>query len=117
MLLIGAGCKFRRRKSTQAAVWPASVVVDPPGFEDPAGVFQAHKQMLVEALVAQPADEALGKSVLHRFARGDVMPVDTALLLPGEDRVRSQLGAVIADDQARQFAESADPVEFAGNTP
>ena len=43
------------------------------------------------------------------------MPVNAALLLPDENRVRGQLCAVVADDQTRQFAEGADPVELAGN--
>jgi hypothetical protein len=34
----------------------------------------------VEALVAQPAVEALHKAILHRFARCDVVLFDVALL-------------------------------------
>ena len=100
MPLIGAGCKLHRCEAAQAAVRPAGVVVDPPGLEDPAGVLLAHEQMLVQALVTQPADEALGKAILHRLARRDVMPVNAALLLPGQDRVRGQLGAVARREQA-----------------
>jgi hypothetical protein len=37
--------------------------------------------------------------------------------LPGEDRVRGQFRAVVADDQAGQLAEGSDPVELSGNAP
>jgi hypothetical protein len=38
---------------------------------------------------------------------------DAALRLPTEDRVRGQLGAVVADDHQRQAAQRRDPVELA----
>ena len=65
-----------------------------------AGRWQAPEQVLVQAFVAQPADQALDEAVLHRLARRDVVPGDATLLLPAEDRVRGQLGAVVADDHA-----------------
>jgi hypothetical protein len=43
--------------------------------------------VLVEALVAQSAVEALDEAILHRFARRDVVPFDTVLLLPGQEGV------------------------------
>ena len=40
------------------------------------------------------------------------MPFDSKLLLPGQDRVRGELGAVVADDHARAAAGLDDAVEF-----
>ena len=97
-------------------MWSLGVVVDPPCFDDVAGFGQAREQMLVEALIAQPADEALDEAILHGLARRDVVPFDPALLLPCEDGVRGQLGAVIADDHARSPTHLGDPVEFARDT-
>ena len=70
------------------------VVVDPPCFDDPAGLVEVAEQVLVEAFVAQSAVEALDEAILHRFARRDVVPFDAALLLPSQDGVRRELGAV-----------------------
>ena len=63
------------------------VVVDPPCFDDLTRLVEVVEQVLVEALVAQPAVEALHEAILHRFARCDVVPFDAAFLLPRQDRV------------------------------
>ena len=68
-------------------MWAMMVVVGAPFLDDVTGMPVASEQMLVEALVTQPAVEALHKAVLHRFARRDVVPLDTAILLPGEHGV------------------------------
>ena len=64
-----------------------SVVVLPPCFDDLTCLVEVGEQVLVEALVAQPAVEALNKAILHRFARCNVVPFDVVLLLPGQDGV------------------------------
>jgi hypothetical protein len=48
-------------------MWAHLVVVGTPGIEHRAGLWQRHEQGLVQALVAQPADEALGEGVLLRL--------------------------------------------------
>jgi hypothetical protein len=68
---------------------------------------------LVEALVAQAADEALRERVLLRLAGGDVVPADAALLRPAQDRRAGQLGAVVAHHRQRQAALRADRVQLA----
>jgi hypothetical protein len=45
-----------------------------------AGLLEAAEEVLVQALIAQAADEALGEAVLLRLARRDVVPFDVALL-------------------------------------
>jgi hypothetical protein len=42
--------------------------------------------VLVEALVTQAAVEALDEAILHRLARGNVVPFDTVVLLPMSSR-------------------------------
>jgi hypothetical protein len=53
---------------------------------------------------------------LHRFPWCDVVPLDATLLLPSQDGVRGQLGAVVTDDHARIVAQFSDLIEFAGDT-
>jgi hypothetical protein len=63
-------------------VRPDRVVLPPPVAEHHPGVTQGGEQNLVDALIAQPAVEALAEGVLLRLALGDVMPGDTMLLSP-----------------------------------
>ena len=51
--------------------------------------------MLVEALVAHPALEALGEGVLRRLARGNVAPADPRGLGEAEDCRQGELRAVV----------------------
>ena len=53
--------------------------------------------MFVEAFLAQVADKALGKVVLHGLARCELVLADGVFLLPAPDSVRRKLGAVDAD--------------------
>jgi len=69
--------------------------------------------MLVEAFVAEAAVEALGEGVLHRFARRNVVPTETAFLLPPQDGVRGEFAAVVADDEQRLLALCNDGIELA----
>ena len=93
-----------------------AIVVETPGFDDPARLFQAAEQVLVQAFVAKAPDKAFCKPILHRLAGRDVMPADPALLLPFQDRVRGQLRAVVADEEAGVAAKFRDLVEFGGDT-
>lgn len=66
----------------------------------------------IEAFVAEPAVEALDEPVLLPLARCDIVPQHRSLLLPGQDRVRRHLGAIVADDHQQPTAMLPDPVEF-----
>src|SRR6202012_2480597 len=104
MPLRGACCELSWCEPVEARVRSVGVVVDPPFFDDLSRLVEIGEQVLVETLVAQTAVEAFDKAVLHRLAGRDVMPFDPELLLPGQDRIRSELGAVVADDHARTAA-------------
>ena len=68
-------------------MWAIHIVVDPPFFNDLAGMPIAGEEPLVEALVAQPTVEALHEAVLHRLARRDVVPFDMPVFLPCQDGI------------------------------
>ena len=84
---VGACCELGWCEPVEARVRSVGVVVDPPFFDDVSCLVEIGEQVLVEALVAQPAVEALHEAILHWFARRDVVPFDAALLLPNQDGV------------------------------
>jgi len=86
MPLSGACCKLVRCEPVQARVRSECVVVAPPFFDDPSGLGQVGEEVLVEALVAQLAIEALDEAVLGRFAGRDVVPFHAPFFLPGQYR-------------------------------
>ena len=76
-------------------MWAVYIVVDPPFFDDLAGMPIAGEEPLVEALIAHPAAKAFHQAVLHRLARRDVVPFDLPVFLPCQHGIRGQLGAVV----------------------
>ena len=89
------------------------IIVGPPSFDDPPGCGQALEDVLIEAFVAQATVQALDECVLHWLAGGDVVPADTAILLPTQHHMRRQLGPVVADHQQGGAAPFYDVIEFA----
>ena len=71
--------------------------------------------MLVEALVAKLAVEAFHEAILLRLAWRDVVPFDAVLLGPFDDRVASELGAVVGHDH-RRLAVLGDEAVVRGAT-
>src|SRR3954469_313094 len=96
----------------EAGVRSVHIVVDPPFLDAVVGVPVAAEEPLIEALIAQSANEAFDEAVLHRFARRDVVPLDLAILLPAQNGVRGQLGAVVGDDHAGITAALGDSIEL-----
>ena len=81
---------------------PCRVVIDPPGFDDAPGITETVEEMLIEALVAQPAVEAFDEGVLCRLSRRDVVPLDAGLTDPSQDRMTGQLRPIVGDDHLRR---------------
>jgi hypothetical protein len=52
-------------------VWPDLVVIPPPVFDDVPGMLQVHKPVLVQTLVPELPDEALGIGILNWLSRPD----------------------------------------------
>ena len=55
-------------------MWSRVVVITPPALDEVARLAERIEHLLVQALVAQPADEALGEGILLRLAGRDVVP-------------------------------------------
>jgi hypothetical protein len=91
------------------------IVIVTPGRDQLPGVAQVGEQVLVEALVAQAAIEALDEAVLHGLSRRDVVPLDLSVFLPTQDGIRRQFGPIIADHHAGIAARSGDIIELTGN--
>jgi len=62
--IVQPGNECHRGQPLQAAMRPATVVVDPPLVGNKPSLTQAQEQLLVEQLVAEPAVEALHVAVL-----------------------------------------------------
>ena len=76
------------------------IVVNAPCRDHAAGMAQRREQVFVQALLTHPPVEAFHQTVLHGFARGDVVPVNLAILLPFEHRIAGQFGAVAPREEA-----------------
>lgn len=63
-------------------VGPDGVIGGSPGVDERPSADDAAEQMLVEAFVMEPADEALDEPCLLRLARCDVVPQRRPLFLP-----------------------------------
>jgi hypothetical protein len=92
-----------RGQETRGAVWTAIRV----------GMGKAGEQLFIEQSVSHPAVEALDERVLGGLARCRVMPLNSSPAAPGQHRVRSELGAVIADDHPWLAAHGDQIGEFA----
>ena len=94
---------------------PVGILVDPPVLNDLASLVEVGEQVLVLALVAQVAVEVFNKTDLYRLAGRDLLPFDPERLLPGQDRIRSELGAVVTDDHARATSGFDDLAKLTNN--
>src|ERR1700743_526001 len=63
--------------------------------------------------VSQGAVRDVDNTVPPRLAGCNVVPLDAKLLLPGQDSIRGELGAVVADDHARTTSDLDDAVKLA----
>ena len=91
------------------------IVVVAPAPEDRSGMGQTIKHFFVEALVAKLAIEALDEAVLHRFAGGDIVPGNTALILPFQDRSTGQFAAIVTDNGLWLAIEPDQSIQLAGD--
>src|SRR5690606_10797597 len=78
------GGELGGRDAATAAVRPDLVVVPSPLADHFASLRQRGEPVLVEALVAELAVEALDVAVLHRAARLDQQVFDAVVLRPGD---------------------------------
>ena len=94
---------------------PFGVVGLGPAGHGLAGMVDAEEQCLVQEFIPHPAVEGFAVPVLHGLPGGDVVPLHLHLLCPFQDRVRGELGAIIANDHAGLSTPFDQGCEFPGN--
>ena len=102
-----------RRDAPQAAVGPHLVVVDAPLTDDIPGLRERLEPVLVQALVAELAVEALDVAVLHRPARFDQDVADAMLVRPSHEGPAGELRAVVGANGQRVAPKARRLVQHA----
>jgi hypothetical protein len=77
------------------------VVLLAPAFDDAASMIHGDEPVLIEALIAELAIEALDVGVLDWLAWTDERQSDVLPVRPGVERLALELGAVIHGDRLR----------------
>ena len=90
------------------------VVVLTPGCEAAVGTVKAVEDLLVQELVALPADVTLNEGALLRLAGADAVRSHTALPRRVWHRLGNQLGRVVADDKPWCTTPADRSIELAG---
>ncbi len=86
-------CVDGRCQPAKLYVWPLRVVINPPVFDDLSYFGEIAEDVFVKAFIPQSANEAFSKSVLHELFWCDVMPANSGVLAPSENRVRDHFRA------------------------
>ena len=85
--------QFKAKKSGGRA--EVVIVVRAPVFDEESGFGEGAKPMLVEAVIAEGAIEALDEGVLHRFPRLDMMESEPRALRQEVEGFASELRAIV----------------------
>jgi len=80
-------------------VWSDLVGVAAPGLDLGLSVVEAEEPVVVQALIAELAVEALNVAVLDGFAGSDDVDLHAGLVGPGVQRLAGELRPVVADDE------------------
>lgn len=107
------GGELGGRDAAATAVRSDLIVVPPPFADHLAGLGERGEPVLVQALVAELAVEALDVAVLHGAARLDQQMRDAVLLGPRDEGATGELGAVVGTHGARIAAEPGGLVQNA----
>lgn len=105
------------RPASQLGMWAHGVVILWPVGQNPAHMGQRRKQHFVQALVTQSPVETLGKPVLLRLARGNVVPFNPPLFGPFQNIMGRKLLGVIADDHLWLTIPLQQYFQFPHNAP
>ncbi len=95
-----------RGSVAQRAVWPDSVVLVPPAFDEHLRLRQRVEDLPIQQLVAKLPIEALHVTVLPRAARFDEHCAHADALEPVSDSLGGELRTIIASDVFRHAASS-----------
>ncbi len=104
-----------RWHAAATAVRSDLVVVLPPGGDGGPGLLQRPEPLLVQALVAELAVEALDVAVLHGSPRLDQDMPDAMCLRPAHEGAAGELGAVVGAHRQRVAAKEGSLVEQPGD--
>lgn len=104
-----------RTLASERTVRPGPVVVGVPRADQLAGLGHLGEDVLVEAFLAEPPMEPLGKRLRDGFARSDEVELDSAAVGLGVECLADGLGTVVYDDRLRESAQFTSSVEYAGN--
>lgn len=88
----------------EAGAGSFGVIILAPCGQCDTGMVQGREQGFVQQLIAQTTVEAFDEGVLGRFSGRDVMPVKLAIIDKLQDRVRGELGPIIADNRLERPA-------------
>ncbi len=89
------------------------VVVDPPGFDNSAGVGQVEEPVFVEAFILEFAVEGLDKGVPDRLVGIDEVQAHALAIGSFVGRLADHLGTIVQDDLLGQPAGLRKPLEDA----
>jgi hypothetical protein len=92
------------------------VQVVAPRCDQTAGMAQVVEQVFIQTFIPHSAVEAFDEAILHQFAGRDVMPINLAIFLPFQDRIRSQFGPIVADHHTGVSTHLGNPIQFTRNT-
>jgi len=110
------GSELCGRDATAAAVRPDLVVIPAPSIDHVAGLGKRREPVLIEALIAELAVEALDVAVLHGAARLDQQVRDAVLLRPGDEGPAGELWPIVGTQGARIAAEPGGPLQHPHDT-
>src|SRR5512137_2990385 len=96
----------------ETRVRPFPIVFDSPPFDFASRVVKRDEDMLVQALLAQPAVEALDEGVLDRLARLDELQLNAALVGPLIEYAAGKFRPVVALNHCRQSASATQPFQY-----
>ena len=75
------------------------VVIDPPVFDDLARLADAREPVLVQALIPEPAIEALDIGILGRLAWVDEIQLNAVVIGPGIKGATAQFGPITPSER------------------
>jgi hypothetical protein len=80
-------------------------------------MFHAHKPVRIQALVAQPPYEALGRCILYRLSGPDEIKLNPFAIGPLIQGTSGKLGPVIDGDDFRQSSDFRQSFQYADDPP
>ena len=94
---------------------PVLVVVSAPSGNQDTSLGQARKPMVVQALIPEPAVEALDERILRRFARLDQLELHAMLAGPLVQCLAGKFRPLVCPDRLGIAPETSHLIEHSGH--